>query len=241
MVYYLTYFVFLFRNYFILNYIDYNTKNKKNIKENVYVKLFENTQQNFNDIHVNIFKITCIETFSFYLLHSNLDLINNYYSDLIIFIPVSFIYEIIFDFFHYCIHRSFHMNHFLYTNIHKKHHKNYNLTSIVTFDQTLSDFIFTVCFPEIISLFIFQSVFFKISTFQFLLILNYKIFSEIAGHSGKHTKSCGFVQFIWLPKFFNIELVTEDHDLHHNLLLCNYSKRFKLWDKVFNSYKSSNV
>jgi len=209
----------------MIYFIDYNVKNKKNIKEGI-------SKINNHEIQINILKITGIETISFCCLH--LDTISKY--DLLLFIPVSFLYEIMFDFFHYWIHRSFHMNPFLYA-IHKKHHTHYHLTSIVTFDQTLFDFILAVSIPELISLFIFQKLFFDITTFQYLLILNYKTFSEIAGHSGKYTNSCGFVQCIWLPKFFHIELKTEDHDLHHTLLSCNYSKRFKLWDRVFNSYK----
>jgi len=92
--------------------------------------------------------------------------------------------------------------------------------------------------PEFISLFLLKSLLIPFSFFLFMLILNYKIFSEIAGHSGKYTSSCGFVQFIWLPKLFDIEIKTEDHDLHHSLLTFNYSKRFKIWDKMFNTYKS---
>ena len=42
-----------------------------------------------------------------------------------------------------------------------------------------------------------------------------------------------FPQCIWLPRLFNIELYTEDHDLHHSRNNCNYSKRFSLWDKIF--------
>lgn len=70
------------------------------------------------------------------------------------------------------------------------------------------------------------------------LIMIYKIFIEISGHSGKKIKATSFPQFMWLPKIFDIELRTEDHDLHHTLNNCNYSKRFKLWDKIFSTYKN---
>jgi len=236
--YYLTYFVLLSKNYFIIQFIDYSTKNKKNIKENNNNIQINKSISNYQNT-VNMLKVTLIQTIQLYLTYPYLIQNTNYNFDIITFIPTSFVYEIIFDFFHYWIHRGVHIDSSLYSIVHKKHHKNYILTSIATFDQTIMDHISTVAFPEIITLFIFQTLFFKLSFFQFLLILNYMTFSEVAGHSGKYTNSCGFVQCIWLPKFFNIELVTEDHDLHHTLLLCNYSKRFKIWDKVFKTYKPS--
>ena len=74
---------------------------------------------------------------------------------------------------------------------------------------------------------------------QFNLIITYKLFIEISGHIGKkiYPTSC-FSQFMWLPKLLEIELYTEDHDLHHSMNNCNYSKRFSFWDKLFGTYKS---
>jgi len=65
------------------------------------------------------------------------------------------------------------------------------------------------------------------------LIIVYKIFLEISGHTGKKFNSSSFPQFIWLTKIFKIKLITEDHDNHHKKNNCNYSKRFMLWDIVF--------
>lgn len=237
----LAYFIILCRNYSIINFINYATTNKENIKMIENTSTTENTsiESKQMNTHVSHLQIVFLETIKVYTIHTYLNINENYLFDIITFIPISFLYEIIFDLFHYWIHRTCHVNNFLYRNIHKKHHKHYNLTSIVTFYQNPLDFILSVIIPEIITLFILQSLLLKISSFQFILILNYKLFSEIAGHSGKHTNSCGFVQFIWLPKFFNIEILTEDHDLHHKLLLCNYSKRFVIWDKLFNTYTKS--
>lgn len=219
------YVALLFRNYFLLYFIDYNVRDKPYIKE-------KHKELNEIELHENILKITGIETLSFHLL----DAANGDFN-FILFIPSSFVFEVIFDFFHYWIHRGFHTFPLLY-KIHKKHHQHYNLTTIVTFDQSLLEFILAVSLPEMIAFFLFQSLFFKLNRIQLLMMLNYKTFSEMAGHSGKHTNSCGFVQFIWLPRFFKIELITEDHDLHHTMLSCNFAKRFKLWDKVFDTYKS---
>lgn len=75
---------------------------------------------------------------------------------------------------------------------------------------------------------------------MFHFIVVYKNFIEISGHSGKILyPTTSFPQFMWLPKWLNIELYCEDHDNHHFINNCNYSKRFSLWDKVFNTYMKS--
>ena len=235
---YFTFFILLFRNYFIINFIDYATKYKKNIthKQITESSSINSNHDNSFENHTSHLQIVLLQTIETYIIHQYLSVNKNYLFDITTFIPISFLYEIVFDFFHYWVHRTCHVNNFLYRNIHKKHHKYCNLTSIITFYQNPCDFILSVTIPEMITLYIIQSLFFKLSLFQFTLILNYKLFSEIAGHSGKYTNSCGFVQFIWLPINLNINIRTEDHDLHHKLLSCNYSKRFIIWDKLFNTY-----
>jgi sterol desaturase/sphingolipid hydroxylase (fatty acid hydroxylase superfamily) len=69
------------------------------------------------------------------------------------------------------------------------------------------------------------------------MLIVYKTSVEIAGHTGKKLyPTSSFPQFPWLVKYFNIELYTEDHDIHHRLLKYNFSKRLSLWDKIFGTY-----
>jgi len=97
--------------------------------------------------------------------------------------------------------------------------------------------VITNSIPTIVTLLIIPNI----SYLQFHFIIVYKNFIEIAGHSGKISyPTCSFPQFVWLPKLLHIELYTDDHDLHHSLNNCNYSKRFSLWDKFFGTYKSTN-
>ena len=155
--------------------------------------------------------------------------------DFLYFIPVSFAFEIIFDFFHYVSHLAFHKIKFLYVNFHKLHHTYGNPTSILTFYQHPFDYICTNMIPLLLT-YLIVSVFVDISNFQLLLILTYKTHIEIGGHCGKINKTVSFPQCIVLPKLFNIGLYTLDHNNHHSINNCNYSKRFILWDKVFNTY-----
>lgn len=89
--------------------------------------------------------------------------------------------------------------------------------------------------PQIVTLLIFP----YFSRLEYEILYIYLKYQEISGHNGHTTypTSC-FGQCIWLPRILNIELYSEDHYLHHSLNNCNYAKRFSLWDKLFNTYKT---
>jgi len=225
--------VFISRNYFLINLFDNNSNNKDNIHNDIIVENYE------NEFKINLLTSTIVETTSFifikhFILYNSLI---NYLNDLLIFIPISFIFELIFDFFHYWTHRLLHNNSFLYINIHKKHHKYTNPILILAFYQDPLDLILTNSIPQILTLLIFP----YISLFQFNIILIYKSFTEISGHTNKKVYPLvSFPQFIWLPNFFKFALYREDHNLHHSKNNCNYSKRFSFWDKLFGTYKTNN-
>ena len=227
----------ILRNYILIEGIDYSTKNNGLID---YVKRIEPQQQFSYQFDLFVLSSTLIETIThalikntFYNSIDDLQIIN----DLISFIFISFLFEIIFDFFHFTNHLIFHKNAYLYKNIHKIHHTFKYPNSITTFYQHPLDLLFTSSIPTILSLY-FMPI--KPTYFQYFLISTYKAFIEISGHSGKIIKSTSFPQFIWLPKILGIELRVDDHDLHHSLNNCNYSKRFSLWDKLFGTYLQKN-
>jgi len=228
--------IFTFRNYILINFIEYGTRNKDKINNDISKIPIEDYKYEF---HVNILTTTFVESISHLFIKTqiiNINISRSLYYEVIYFIPISFFFEIIFDFFHYFTHRILHHKYF-YKFLHKKHHKFQHPSSITTFYQDPLDLLITNTFPTVMSLLIYPYV----SYSQFNIIVVYKNFIEISGHSGKISyPTSSFSQFIWLPKFLKIELYTEDHDLHHSSNNCNYSKRFSLWDKVFNTYKSNN-
>ncbi len=133
-----------------------------------------------------------------------------------------------------------HKNKFLYNNFHKIHHNHNNPTFITTYHHHICDLIISNSIPLYLSLFI-SNFFFDISPYLFFVIYISKIYLELCGHSGKDNKKTGsFVQCIWLPQLLNIELYTNDHYNHHKYNNCNYSKRFSLYDKLFNTYKKDD-
>lgn len=233
--FFIIYFIFIIRNYSILEFIKYITKNKVTINNEISKIPLEEYKNEFN---VNFLTSTVMETVTHLFIKINViqfDISRNIFYELIYFIPLSFFFEIILDFFHYFTHRLLHHK-YLYKFLHKKHHKFNHPIPIITFYQDPLDIIISNSLPTIISLKIIPNI----SYFQFNLIIIYKNFIEIMGHTGKKVyPNTSFVQFIWLTKWLNIQFYVEDHDLHHSLNNCNYSKRFSLWDKVFCTYKST--
>jgi lathosterol oxidase len=231
---FIIFFIFISRNYLLLNFIDYGTKHKLSISNDILPR--EEYKHEFDYYVINT---TAIESITHIMIKTNINFntTNNLYMELLYFIPISFCFELVFDLIHYLAHRLLH-NKYLYKYLHKTHHKFKHPTSVIAFYQDPIDLIITNSIPTITSLLIIKNI----SYMQFNLIITYKLFIEISGHIGKKIyPTCSFSQFIWLPKFLNIELYTEDHDLHHSLNNCNYSKRFSLWDKLFGTYKSSRI
>jgi len=123
---------------------------------------------------------------------------------------------------------------FLYVNFHKYHHKMRFVNVYTTFCMNPIDQFLSIIIPIYLTLSIFP---FNISELYFSAFLIYQKYIEISGHCGKKISGNSFTPFMYLPKIFNIHAKVEDHDIHHTLNNCNYSKRFTLWDKVFNTYK----
>lgn len=227
----LTLFIFLIRNYSIMKFIDYGVSNKESINKDTTTMPKEDYKYEF---HYYVLSSTTVEAVTHLIINNNFTYIDRaLYQDIILFIPTSFIFEILFDFFHYISHRALHSK-YLYKYSHKVHHKFKHPTTITSYYQDPLDLIITNSIPTMFALSLTNNISYR----QFNLILIYKTFIEISGHCGKCVyPTSSFPQFMWLPKLLQIDLYTEDHDLHHSLNNCNYAKRFSIWDKIFNTYK----
>jgi hypothetical protein len=114
----LTLFLFITRNYALMNMIEYGTKNKPLIMiEHVNMP----KEEYKHEFHVNVVTTTAVETithlfiqqfhYNFHLQSQNIHWYTLYSiirDDFVYFIPYSFIFEIVFDFFHYLAHRLLH-------------------------------------------------------------------------------------------------------------------------------------
>ena len=230
----LTYFIYILRNYLMM-FLLFASTNHKQFTNDINVNNDSNYQLTS---HMYVLSTTFLDSITSIFLYDQLLPIStstsNITSSIVYFIPMSFLFEIILDFFHYWSHRILHLNRKLYINVHKTHHKKSNPVIINTYFFSPLDVIATISMPMILTVYIFP---YKLSLFEFVMISAYKQYTELAGHSGKMlAPASSFPQCIWLPRFFNIELYAEDHDLHHKINNCNYAKRFSLWDKVFGTY-----
>lgn len=214
----------LFRNYVLLGFM---SKNKKTVIKEDHKNY--NLWKYHKHVIIGSFIESCTLLVSLQLItFRKMDLLY----DMITFIPLSFIFEIILDFFHYWFHRLLHHNYFYF--IHKQHHSEINPRPIVNFYQHPLETIIAIEIPSLITL----SIIPNISFFVCILLFTYKMYIELAGHAGVISKpSCSFPQCVIIPKTLSIELYTEDHHLHHSINKYNYSKRFKFWDKVFGTYR----
>lgn len=167
--------------------------------------------------------------------------------DILLFIPLSFLFELTFDFFHYVTHRAEHTFPLLYKTLHKTHHTHHHPTLVTTYYHNIGDLLFTNSLPLFATLLLFQTFFYvpwiiPISRHLFFAIYLAKSFMELCGHSGKDIPKTGsFVQCVWLPRFLGIELYTADHDKHHQYSNGNYGKRFSLWDRKFGTFLSTST
>jgi len=157
------------------------------------------------------------------------------FAEYALFIPRSFIFELIFDFFHYWTHRFGHSHPLIYKYIHKGHHNSPYINAYDTFHHTIPDILLTNALPILLTMYLFP-----VSRFTLTLLFWFKTIVEVSGHTSKDT-TCSFIQFIYLPKFLNIDMYTRDHGLHHYNPRVNFSKRFSVWDKVFGTFKSGTT
>lgn len=203
-------------------FISISTRNKPWINSNILTSL-----QTFPTFYFIIgVGIDAISHIGMEYLARNTPLIPMYY-----WIPYLFVFDIVFDLFHYWTHRVCHSIPFLYRNVHKTHHGTYPIHAAVTFQHHPLDLILTNLIPLLLSSFIVH-----LDPFTVTLLLWYKTMQEIAGHSGKLLKGSSFIPCIWLSRWLGIELYSHNHDLHHRLPAWNFSKRFSLWDKVFGTF-----
>lgn len=135
------------------------------------------------------------------------------------------VYEIILDLGHYIGHRFMHKYAMC---CHKIHHRYIKPNLLGTFRHHPVDLLITNYAPHE-----FAIAMVPFTENEFALVLAYKYYTEIAGHSGLSSTTTSFPLCIWLPRLFGIGLKASDHEKHHLYGNCFYSKRFTLWDKIF--------
>jgi sterol desaturase/sphingolipid hydroxylase (fatty acid hydroxylase superfamily) len=219
----------LLKNRGLQFFIDYKTSDKKRL-----LKEAEDINSLANMYY--LVQASVVEGLTLYFLLYMLYLSDSYEGSdygytLLTFIPHSFMFDVVFDFFHYWTHRMNHAVPLLYKHFHKEHHAEKYLYTSVTFHHSLGDLLITNTVPFLLTCYI-------VGVHEYFLFLYvwYKVFGEIGGHLSKDVKASSFAQCMWIPRLLKIELYTHDHTIHHSYPNKNFSKRFSLWDKVFGTY-----
>lgn len=178
-------------------------------------------------------KVSIIEYLSIHFCLSPHQSTWPYNMDLILFPIITFLFELVFDFFHYITHYLGHKIPQLY-RFHKVHHEySTNLNVFQAFHHHMVDLFLTNFLPTIATY-----TLMPIPARAFCIWMVYKVTIELAGHLAKDMGNVSsFTQCVWMPRFFKIELYTEDHYKHHIYWNCNYAKRFNLWDKLFKTFR----
>ncbi|KAK4046580.1 hypothetical protein OIV83_005950 [Microbotryomycetes sp. JL201] len=136
------------------------------------------------------------------------------------------VWQLAFDYFFYCYHRTTHEVDALW-RIHQKHHTTRHPTVILAI---LADDIQESL--EIFFIPLLASLLVPMSFSEMWLTLQVTIYVEMLGHSGIRAYF-GHPTLFWLP--FDSELIIEDHDLHHRFGKSgrNYGKQSRVWDRLF--------
>ncbi|RHY05153.1 hypothetical protein DYB37_001121 [Aphanomyces astaci] len=156
--------------------------------------------------------------------------------EFVYFIPKSLVLELVFDLFHFGMHYTCHQIPLLYQYVHKQHHMHLHPSPLSTYEESPVDLILTNVVPMAIALAVGPSL----SLHQLHLLLAYKTYVEVAGHSGLDIKGMSFPQMP-LVQCVHICIRVHDHDLHHTHPSVNFAKRFSIWDRLFRTYKASTM
>jgi sterol desaturase/sphingolipid hydroxylase (fatty acid hydroxylase superfamily) len=175
-----------------------------------------------------VFYVSLFNSGTLLLSHAFANPSTHVLQELVFFIPYSFLFEVIFDFFHYSTHRLSHKIPFLYNAFHSYHHRHVYPTVLTTFEHKYGDLFLTNMLPVILTTLLLQP-----SQYFLSIWIGYKVLEEMYGHIGIPKHASSFPQCMWLPRLLGVELYSSQHALHHLKPSVNYSKRFILWDKVF--------
>ena len=240
-----TYFtIFTIKNYYIIFSSNNILKRVKNIdnNRNTPVPKFK------NEFNLYILFVSFTEAIVYYIIIKYINF-NKFdiLKELLYLTFTRFIFDIIFDIFHYSIHYLFHKNLFLYNHIHKMHHNYIYPSIIIKFYNHPIDNILTECLPLFVSFYLVRQLISYFSIFTLLFLLFIKNIQDILGHSGKlfdnknYNFMYNFITFNFISFYLNIFPYIIDHDNHHINNKYNFSSRTTLLDKLFGTFKPLKI
>ncbi|KAB9006551.1 hypothetical protein FH972_026906 [Carpinus fangiana] len=147
------------------------------------------------------------------------------------------IYTVVLDFWFYWYHRCMHDFDSLW-KYHRTHHLTKHPNPLLTLFADTEQEIFDIAIIPLMTWGSMKLMGFPMGFYEWWICHQYIVWTELWGHSGLRVLVTPPTTATPLLKFFDAELVTEDHDLHHRKgwkTSHNYGKQTRLWDRFFNT------
>nr|POE46848.1 fatty acid hydroxylase vlma [Quercus suber] len=145
------------------------------------------------------------------------------------------VYPIILDLWFYWYHRCMHDFDSLW-KYHRTHHLTKHPNPLLTLYADHEQEFFDIFVIPLLTWATMKVIGFPMGFYDWWLCHQYVVFTELFGHSGVRLFVTPPTTATPLLKFFDAELLTEDHDLHHRKgwkKSHNYGKQTRLWDRLF--------
>ncbi|TVY17545.1 Fatty acid hydroxylase vlmA [Lachnellula arida] len=153
-----------------------------------------------------------------------------------LFLPLEIgLYQIVLDFWFYWYHRLMHEVEGLW-KYHRTHHLTKHPNSLLTLYADHEQEFFDIAGIPLLAYFSMRVLGLPMGFYEWWVCQQYVIYTELAGHSGLRLYSTPPSTLHWLLRMWGVDLVIEDHDLHHRRgwkKSENYGKQTRVWDKVF--------
>ncbi|KZZ99704.1 Fatty acid hydroxylase [Moelleriella libera RCEF 2490] len=145
------------------------------------------------------------------------------------------LYGIVLDFWFYWYHRAMHDIGPLW-HFHRRHHlTKHPVPTLAPYADEVQEVFDMVGIPFLTWL-TFRAVGIPLDFYSWWICHEYIAFTEFGGHSGIRVHVQAPSTLSWLLRYLDLDLVVEDHDLHHRFgwrKSFNYGKQTRVWDRLF--------
>jgi sterol desaturase/sphingolipid hydroxylase (fatty acid hydroxylase superfamily) len=145
------------------------------------------------------------------------------------------LYAVVLDFWFYWYHRLMHTTGSLW-KFHRTHHLTKHPNPLLTSYADSEQEFFDIVGIPLITYGTMKLLGFPMGFYEWWICSQFVIFTELLGHSGLRMEATAVSPLSWLLRIFDMELVIEDHDLHHRKgwkQSHNYGKQTRVWDRIF--------
>lgn len=145
------------------------------------------------------------------------------------------LYGLVSDFWFYCYHRLMHEVSFFW-KYHRTHHLTKHPNGLLSVYADHEQEFLDLVGVEIATYLTLQVMGLPMGFFEWWICLVYALVTEVGGHTGLRIHMIAPSPVSWLWQWLGVELVMEDHDLHHRTgwrKSHNYGKQTRFWDHIF--------